>query len=80
MDDDAWPKKATVHYTDGRQLRGRPRKRLCDMIRADMKSLNLSNEDANSRTVWRRAIKPKNLIQHEGVLPPPPPPHADFGR
>ena len=39
------------------------------MIRADMKSLNLSNEDANNRAVLRRAIKPKKLMQHPGVLP-----------
>ena len=47
MDDDAWPKKATMHYIDGRQPRGRPCKRLCDVIHADMKSLNLNNEGAN---------------------------------
>ena len=76
MDDNAWPKKATMHYVDGRQPRGRPRKRLCDAIRVDMKSLNLSNEDANNMAVWRRAIKPKKMIQHAGVLPA----HVDSGR
>ena len=75
MDNDAWPKRATMHYVDGRQL-GRPHKRLCDVIRADMKLLNLSNEDENNRAVWRRAIKPKNSIQHAGVLPT----HVDSGR
>ena len=69
MVEDAWPKKATMHYVDGRQPRGRPRKRLCDVIRADMKSSNLSNEDANNRAVWRKAMKPKESIQHAGVLP-----------
>ena len=68
MDDDTWPKKATLHYIDARQSRGRPCKRLCDVIRVDMKSLNLSNEDANNRAVWSRAIKPKKLIQYAGVL------------
>ena len=76
MDDDAWPKKTTMHYVDGRRPRGRPRKRLCDVVRADMKSLNLINEDANNRAVWRRAIKPKTLIQHADVLPA----HVDSGR
>ena len=69
MDDDAWPKKATMHYIDGRQPRGRPCKRLCDVIRADMKSLNLNNEGANNRAIWRKTIKPKKLIQRAGVLP-----------
>ena len=75
-DDDTWPKKATMHYVGGRQPRGRPHKRLFDVIRADMKSLNLSNEDTNNRAVWRRAIKPKTLIQHAGILPA----HVDSGR
>ena len=46
MDDDAWPKKPTMHYTDDRQPRGRPLKKLYDLIHVDMKSLNMSNEDA----------------------------------
>ena len=76
MNDDAWPKKATMHYADSRQPRDRPRKRNCDVIRADMKSLNLNNEDANNGAVWRKATKPKKSIQHTGVLPA----HADSGR
>lgn len=39
------------------------------MIHVDMKSLNLSNEDANNRAVWKRAIKLKKLIQDVGILP-----------
>ena len=74
--DDAWPKKATMHYVDGRQPRGRPCKRFCDVVCADMKSLNLSNEDANNRAVWRRAIKQKKSIQYAGILPA----HVDSGR
>ena len=44
MDYDAWPKKANMHSIDGRQPKSRPRKRLCDVIPVDMKSLNLSNQ------------------------------------
>ena len=76
MDEIAWPKKATMHYEDGREPRGRPRKRLCDAIYADTKSLNLSNVDPNNRAVWRRAIKPKKSVQHAGVLRT----HVDSGR
>ena len=65
-----------MHYIDGIQSRSRPHNRLCDVIRADIKLLNLSNEDANDRAVWRRAIKPKKSIQHAGVLPA----HVDSGR
>ena len=68
MNEDAWPKMAAMDYIDGRQPRGQPHKRLCDVICADMKLLNLSNEDANSRAVWRKAINPEKLIQHAGVL------------
>ena len=75
MNDDAWPKKTTMYHVDGRQPRGRPRKSFCDVIRMDIKSLNLNNEDANNRAVWRRAINPKKLIQHAGVLPI----HVDSG-
>ena len=48
MNDDTWPKKATKHNVDSKQSRGRPCKRLCDVIRENMKSLNLSNKDANN--------------------------------
>ena len=69
MDDEALPRKTTMHYVDGKQPRNRPRKRLCDSISVDMKSLNLSNEDANNRTVWSTAIKTKKSIKHAGILP-----------
>ena len=69
MDDDAWHKKATMYYVDGRQPRVQPCKRGYDVIRVDMKLLNLSNEDTYSRAVWSRAIKPKKLIQCAGILP-----------
>lgn len=45
------------------------------MIHVDMKSLNLSNEDVDNRAVWKRAIKPKKLIQDAGILPA----YVDFG-
>ena len=46
------------------------------MVRLEMKLLNLSNDDANNRAAWSRAIKPKKLIQHAGVLPA----YMDSGR
>ena len=76
MDEISWAKKATMHYVNGRQPRDWLRKRLCDAICADTKSLNLSNEDANNRAAWRRAIKPKKMIQHADVLRA----HVDSGR
>ena len=69
MDVDAWPKKAAMHYFDGRQPKAQPHKKLCDVIHVDIKSINVSNEDANNRAVWSRAIKLKRLMQHAGVLP-----------
>ena len=54
-----------MHYVHGRQPRGQPRKRLCDVICVYMKSLNLSNEDTNNRaessrvdTTCRRRTSP----------------------
>ena len=32
MDDNAWPKKAIMHYDDGKQPRSQPRKWLCDVL------------------------------------------------
>ena len=34
-----WPEKTTMHYADDRQPSGRLPKKLCDVIRVDMKSL-----------------------------------------
>ena len=51
VDDDKWPKKAMTHYVDGKQPRCRPRNRSCDVIRVHMNLLNLTNDDANNRTV-----------------------------
>ena len=39
MNDNAWPEKTTMHYVDDRQSSGRLRKKFCDVIRVDMKSL-----------------------------------------
>ena len=69
MDDDTCPKKATIQFVDGTKPRGQPRKRLCDVICADKKSLNLRNEDINNRALWRSAVKPKMLIQRADILP-----------
>ena len=49
MDDDAWPKMVKFQNLDGTYPRGRPRKRLYDVINEDIKILNLSNEEANNR-------------------------------
>ena len=76
MDDDVWPKMATMFHVEGSQPKGRPRKRLTDVLKADMRALNLSNEDANNRGKWRKAVKPVPKIQHVGVLPA----HVDPGR
>ena len=41
----------------GKRSRGRPRKRWSDMIRNDMKMLNLRDEDTLDRDEWRRRIR-----------------------
>ena len=78
MEDDVWPKKVSSYGINGKQPRGRPCKRLCDVVAADMKTLKLCDDDALERAAWRRLIKPgvekekvkKKKIQHNiGVLP-----------
>ena len=78
MENDVWPKKVSSYDIYGKQPRGRPCKRLCDVVAADMKTLNLCDDDALERAAWRRVIKPamqkekekKKKIQHNiGVLP-----------
>ena len=44
----------------GVRSRGRPRKQWKDNIKEDMKTLNLREESAYDRDVWREAIKPSN--------------------
>ena len=56
-------------------IKVRPQKRFCGVICVGMKSLNLSNEDAKNRPVWRRAAMPRKMIQHAGILPT----HVDSG-
>ena len=58
MEDDVWPKRPTSHEINGKQPRGRPSKKLSDVIAADMKKLKQSEKDAHNRADWSRAIKP----------------------
>jgi hypothetical protein len=42
---------------DGRRSRGRQRKRWMDVIQQDLKLLNLKQEDATNRILWRQRIR-----------------------
>ena len=55
MDDNARPRKANMYYVDDRKPRGRLPKRLCDVICADMKSLNPSNQ-GSSNEQWAEEL------------------------
>ena len=44
----------------GVRPRGRPRKQWKDNVKEDMRKLNLREESAYDRDVWREAIKPSN--------------------
>lgn len=59
-----------MHYVDGREPRGRPHKRLCDVTREDMKSLHKSNQDAKARAVWTRALSSKSRYNMQASYPP----------
>lgn len=53
------PKKISLHNVYGRQPGGRLRERLNDALSGEMKSLNLSNKEANNRAEWGELSEPK---------------------
>ena len=69
MNDGTYPKKATMHYVDGRKPRCRPHKRLCDVTRVDLKSLHQSNQGAKTRAVWIRALSSKSRYNMQASYP-----------
>ena len=68
MDVNTWPKKIVAHEVQGLRPKGRPKRKLSEVIAADMRKLGLCNEDADDRSNWRKAIKPRKT-QHDGVIP-----------
>ena len=56
-EDDNCTKRIMKAEVYGKRSRGRPRKRWSDMIRNDMKMLNLKDEDILERDEWRRRIR-----------------------
>ena len=58
MRDDSWPKKVQSLEVDGRNSRGRPKKRWCDNIRDDYRKRNLATVNVHDRQAWRSAIRP----------------------
>ena len=67
MEDNVWPKNILTYEIDGRQPRGRPRKRWVDNVNSDLKQLRIDPALAKDRTGWRRAINPKYNM--DGVQP-----------
>ena len=45
---------------EGKRKRGRPKGRWVDLLKADMKELELEEEDALNRDIWRSAIHYSN--------------------
>ena len=56
-DDNDWVQRCITCEVEGIRQRGRPKKTWWDCVKNDMKSLGLSQKDAQSRNKWRRRIK-----------------------
>jgi len=50
-------KRAFMHVVDGAVGRGRPRKTWYEVVRNDIKFLNLKEEDTGDRVKWRHAVR-----------------------
>jgi len=50
-------KRAFMHVVDGASGRGRPRKTWYEVIRKDLKFVNLNEEDTGDRAKWRNAVR-----------------------
>ncbi|CAH1224523.1 PLB1 [Branchiostoma lanceolatum] len=57
MDRERWPKKIIVMTVEGRNPRGRPRKRWIDNIKEDLHHFNLHDVNPQDRGTWRAATK-----------------------
>ena len=66
--DDLWSKKVMSLEVEGPSLRGRPKLRWSDVVKADLRKLGLTPPDALNRTNWRAAIKPC-VTQQEWLQP-----------
>ena len=58
LSENNWQKKILSHEVEGKYL-GRPKKRWLDNIRADMKSINVTDDLTDDRVAWRAAISLK---------------------
>jgi len=50
-------KRAFMHVVDGAVGRGRPRKTWYEVVRNDLKLVNLKEEDTGDRVKWRHAVR-----------------------
>ena len=68
QDDSLWSKKIMDLHVEGASLRGRPKLRWSDVIKADLQKLRLTPSDALDRNSWRQSIKPH--VTQQGWLQP----------
>ncbi|CAK9291528.1 unnamed protein product [Gordionus sp. m RMFG-2023] len=59
MTKDDWVKRCTLMGVWGSRPRGRPKMTWTNVIAEDMRSMNLTNIDAQDRQKWKRKIKGK---------------------
>ncbi|CAH1270813.1 Hypp4454 [Branchiostoma lanceolatum] len=57
MDRERWPKRIIGMTVEGRNPRGRPRRKWIDKIKEDLHHLNLHDADPQDRGTWRAATK-----------------------
>ena len=58
MEDDIWPKYIMNFDVNGKNPRGRPKKRWSENIQMDLRHLGLNAVDTGDRLKWRSLIKP----------------------
>jgi len=56
-DDNDWVKRRITWEVEGIRQRGHPKKTWWDCVKNDLKSLDLSQKDVQSRNKWRKSIK-----------------------
>ena len=62
MEENHWQWRMLSFEAEGKYL-GRPKKHWIENIKADMKSLNISEDLAADRVAWRAAIRSENVTR-----------------
>src|SRR6266536_4933423 len=68
--DDSTLKNIMDAEVRGRRSKGRQKKRWIDLVRQDMKTVGITDKDAQRRSLWRRSIRVAQKIKSWNCLSP----------